>query len=398
MLKAKLYKHIKTNTMTSRSSPLSTKIGLANLGNTCFLNVVLQALRISPPVGSIFLSSPSTSVIRRHDSKKKEMATAFQTLIRDFWGTEIPVTSAPTLIARGFMHSMITVLRETGDDWYHHGQQADAAEALQYIMDSLHDAMYRSVKMDVAGVSHNDEEASQVKAIESWAKFFSKEYSPIVQQFNGQTQICIKCETCGAKSERYEPWLMVKAPIPGADKPGSEVPTMIKCLDSAFEPETLDDYNCDECKTKGKATIQSKISRLPPVTIVSLKRFTNRGHKVCGKVEWDLDELDFRPWMAFRRDPFTNSTEAPVYTTFAVIEHLGSTMGGHYRMFSRQDDTWLEYDDSSVRIVDPDHVVTSNSYIAFMMPKTAMESMNAAFAKQIQQFRTYKESLKAKEA
>lgn len=381
---------------TPGKTVLSTRIGLANLGNTCFLNATLQALRLSPPIGEIFLGANDTSVVRRTDSKKREMASAFQTLMRDFWSTPVAEGSCPTLVARGFLHSMHIQLRENDEHWYRPGQQADAAEALQYIMDSLHDAMYKRVKMEIVGSVGitGGEELSQVKAIQSWTDFFSKEYSPIVQNFNGQTQICIQCSACGYKSERYEPWLMIKAPIPGGNVPGSTAPVMTDCLTAAFEPEIIEDYQCDKCKERTKATMTNRISRLPPITILTLKRFTNTGQKICGKIAWDINHLDFSPWKAFRRDPFCDSHDPPIYETFAVIDHMGSSRGGHYIMHAKQNDEWIEYDDSGVRPAHPDRIVNEGSYIAFLMPKTKKDSMNADFARHIEELRNYIVSLR----
>ena len=371
---------------TYPSSVLSTTIGLANLGNTCFLNAVLQALRFSPPVGEIFLNPAIKNIVKRPESRKKDMAAAFHTLMRDFWGTPLPAGACPTLIPRGFMHHMLQQLRENAEHWYYPGQQADAAEALQYIMDSLHDAMYRPRRMEIVGTEDDptSDELSQQKAVESWITFFGKEYSPIVQNFNGQTQIFITCSECGNKSERYEPWLMIKAPIPGAETRGAEAPTMTDCIAAGFAPETIADYACDKCKKNTKATIRTRISRLPPVTILTLKRFTNAGSKIHGKITWNLDALDFSPWMAFARDPFSDTPTFPIYETFATIEHLGGARGGHYRMYAKQNGAWMEYDDSSVRPAHPDRIVDDNTYILFLMPKRDRAAMNIDFAKRIE--------------
>ena len=362
---------------------LASHIGLSNLGNTCFLNVVLQALRVTPPLAVLFLKEKETPI--REESKRREIVSAFQTLMRDFWRAEIPASACPSMVPRGFFHSLFNVLKETDADWYSPGQQADAAEALQYVLDSLHDGLYRRVRMDIVGKAKTDEEAAHIKCIEAWGSFFSKEYSPIVQNFNGQTQMTVKCLTCNSVSTRYEPWLMIKAPIPGADVVGGPAPTMARCLDYAHETETIDDYRCEKCAEKRTATIEHKISRLPPITIVSLKRFTNMGHKIRGKIGWDLDALNFAPWMAFHSDPFGDphrkGAAEPVYETFAVIEHHGSTHGGHYRMYARQCNTWHLYDDSSVSVVGPDSVITADSYIALMAPKHHVKTMNAVFAK-----------------
>jgi ubiquitin C-terminal hydrolase len=374
-------------------------VGLANIGNTCFLNVVLQALRHSPPINTIFLTD--RDVVPREESDRKQLLAAFQTLLRDFWTVRAPPGARPSLVPRGFFHSLHTVLRETDDYWYRPGQQCDAAEALQYIIDSLHGAMYRKVRMEVSGTAVSDEEQSHVKALRSWSEFFGREYSPIVSNFNGQYQIKVTCTNCGNVSERYEPWLMIKAPIPGADVVGGPAPSLRTCLDSAFEPETIDDYACEKCASKQRATKTECISRLPPVTIVSIKRFTNAGHKVRGLIPWDLDSLDFSPWLAFGRDPFSNAPYNAEYMTYAVIEHHGSTFGGHYRMYARRGagaDAWTEYDDSSAIHVSPDRVVTPDSYILLLMPKASAEHMSTTMDAAIARYRSRMTETEAAEA
>jgi ubiquitin C-terminal hydrolase len=377
---------------------MTDRVGLVNLGNTCFLNAVLQALRYSPPIAEIFLKHVDRDVTLREESDRKGIVTAFQTLMRDFWTISAPAGRTPSLVPRGFLFHLHTVLRDTEDDWYRPGQQCDAAEAITYILNSLHDGMYRRVKMDVAGEASSTEEASHIKAIQSWASFFSREFSPIVTHFNGQTQITVTCTECGNISERYEPWLMLKAPIPGAETAGGPAPTLEACLDHCFAAETIEGYACDGCKKRTTAKKQERLSHLPPVVILSIKRFTNAGHKIRGKIPWDVDALDLSPWTAFARDPFTDSRERPVYETFAVIEHHGFTHGGHYRMFAREGGaTWLEYDDSSVREVPPDAVVTADSYVAFLMPRLHAGAMRGTLAAHVGAARSTKGFMTAEE-
>lgn len=354
--------------------PFHTTIGLANVGNTCFLNVILQALRIAPPMVQMTLTDLEHPIVLREESKKRELVVAFQTLMQDFWKARIPEGRQPTMIPRGFVHAFYNVLRNNDDDWHSPGEQSDAAEVLQYILEGMHDGMYKKVRMEVQGDAVTSEDAQQIKAIQSWADFHSKEYSSIIHNFYGQSQITVECTNCSNKNQRYEPWLVIKAPIPGSATAGAPAPSMQDCLAAAFDTETIDDYACEKCKGKHKATITSRISRMPNVLFVSLKRFTNTGHKVRGRIAWDLDCTNFRDFTAFRRDPFSNSTLDPEYETFAVIEHLGGLRGGHYRMYARQGD-WYLYDDSSVHIVPPERVVTDDSYIACMIPRRQAPAM-----------------------
>lgn len=365
--------------------PLDTRIGLQNLGNTCFLNVVLQALRLCPAVGTIFLADDLTP---REASKKRDLLPGFQTLMKDFWRRAPALTEHPVMVPRGFLQTLARVLRDTEDDWYHHGQQADAAEALQYVIDALHDASCRRVIMNVRGTAKTAEEHSQLKALESWAQFYSREYSPLVQNFYGQSQVKVTCDTCGTVSERYEPWLMLKAPIPGSEVAGGPAPTLDTCIRAAFAPETIEDYHCDKCKKATRAQMTTQISRLPPFLIVALKRFTNAGHKVRGKIAWNLDSTDFSNVLSFHRNPFGETKLEKEYMTVSVIEHWGSVHGGHYHMHNRQKDKWYNYDDSTVRQVTPDQVVNDDSYIMIMVPKTNMDDMYSGFQETVNRFRT----------
>lgn len=365
-------------------STLSLQMGLANLGNTCFLNSVLQCLRLTPPMCSLFLTDRNI----RKDSKKKELLEAFQTLLKDIWKDHPNIGARPTMTPRGFYNSFLHVIRENEDSWYTPGQQCCAGETIQYILESLHDAMYKRVKMEISGSPDSPEEASHIKALASWAMFFGKEYSPIVEQFYGQTQKSVRCETCHNVSETYEPWIVKELPIPGADVVGGPVPDMLQCLQSAFASETLDDYQCDNCHARRKACKTERISRLPPITILHLKRFTNNRQKVSGKVVWDLDSFRFDSVMAFRRDPFRDTRVETEYETYAVIEHHGSFNGGHYTMFGKQENAWNEYDDASVTEATPDRVVSHNSYILFLMRKNQSDAMRKECIEHIRKIRS----------
>ena len=365
---------------------LSTTIGLANLGNTCFLNVVLQALRLSHPLCDIFLTN---SIEARKGTNKKLLLESFQILIRDFWKHSLPLGAKPTLNPRGFHDAFLRTIRDCGDDWHRYGQQSDAAETIQYILNGIHDAMYKNVIMKVIGNATNKEEEAYVKAIESWGKFFCKEYSPIIEHYNGQTQTEVICDACKAVSTRYEPWLMLKVPLPGGEMPNRTKidATLTDCLNLAFADESLDDYQCDACKTKGKATIRNRISRVPDIIILTLKRFTNTMQKVAGKVVWDISAFDFRPWMAFKGDPFNRMYIPPIYETTALIEQQGSFRGGHYRMYAKQEQQWYEYDDNDIRNVPGETATNCDTYIAFLSRKNRIESMDVVMRSHIRTLR-----------
>ncbi len=339
--------------------------GLANLGNTCFLNAVLQALRLCSSLTDFF--SKQTDLTVREKSKKTEITKAYKQLLTSFESAK----EGSCIVPRDFLMALWQTVQACDDDWFRPRQQADSAECLQYILEGIHDSLYRQVRITVQGTARNSKEAEYVKAFTSWSEFFAKEYSVVVEKFHGQSQISIQCQTCKTISTRYEPWLMLKAPIPGGDKEGSLAPTLADCLAKNFTPEEIPDYACETCKSKQPALKQERISKLPNILILTLKRFTNDGRKIRGKIGWNLESTQFSDWIAFPHCPFPGSKRYPSYRTFAVIEHQGSAQGGHYHMYGRTNDhtsnEWVNYDDCSVRKNVPEsEVVSPDSYILFL--------------------------------
>ena len=71
-------------------------------------------------------------------------------------------------------------------------------------------------------------------------------------------------------------------------------------------------------------------------------------------------------WLSF---PAVARNTNPVYTTYAVIEHHGNPRGGHYIAYTRHNDKWLCYDDTSINYVDESKVINDDTYILFMTNK-----------------------------
>ena len=351
---------------------MQPRIGLANIGNTCFLNVILQGLRMSPPIIQTLLADPKHTPAIRKASKKGKLLAAFQSLITTMMiakPASMAEDATPTVIPRMFFDTFRQTLRECDDDWYRGGEQADASECCRYFLDMIHDSLYRTVNMSIVpGKGGETEiEKSQTSALETWVRFFSKEYSPIVSNFYGQTRSVTKCTGCNNEIEVFEPWMNMECSIPGSDKAGTPVPNMDMCLAHNFAAENIDEYNCEKCKSKQKAIRTHAISKTPNTLIITLKRFTNFGAKVRGRVDWDLNNVDLSRLLAFS-SPFGDGE--PQYETYSVVEHHGSMVGGHYIMYGRGvDDMWYEYDDSRVKRVPIDYVISADSYIIFMTRK-----------------------------
>lgn len=336
---------------------MTTNQGIANVGNTCYLNSAFQALRHSKPFTDYF-GSDAWLAHRHPDRKGHALAEQTSALVKGLRAGE-------AISPRPFVKEFVEFAREINDE-IRYGAQADAAEAIQILLDGLHTQQAREVRMDITGAATTPEQEELVKSLESWAGFFRKEYSTLVDNFYGQTQTRIICTECGARSTRYEPWGVLKLPIPNAEKAGAPAPTLQECLSAAFVSETIDDYACDGCKKKGAARMDHAISRYPSHLILSLKRFTNTGAKVRARIPYDENAIDLTEWRAW-----STLQSTARYRVVSTIEHMGSSRGGHYCMRSRGSsssgsDSWHVYDDSSVYKSPTGGAAGPDTYMLFL--------------------------------
>ena len=334
-------------TMTSRH-------GLANVGNTCYLNSAFQALRKTKPFADYF-GSDAWKAHRHQDRKGYDLAGYTAEMV-----TALQAPGDGVVMPQKFVRAFIEFAHEINED-IRYGAQACAAEAVQILLDGLHTQQAREVRMDIAGTAVTVDQSELIKSLESWGTFFRKEYSPLVDPFYGQTQTKLVCTGCNHCSTRYEPWGVLKVEIPGAEKAGSPAPTLAECIAHTFATETMDDYVCDGCKERGTTRKMTSISRFPKHLILSLKRFTNKGAKVRARIPYDPDAVDmsaFTSWSSIQTKP--------VYRVMSTVEHLGSSRGGHYVMRSREADAWRTYDDGNVYVFKEGGVAGPDTYMLFL--------------------------------
>lgn len=344
--------------MEAKKEKANGKVGLVNLGNTCFLNSVLQCLRYCPDFTNYFLTDAYAANLK-HERSTAPIVEETADVFKGMWN--IDVRARASMAPRGFVASCARISGEipTFEDLFRGGQE-DSAEALLFVLDAIHEGVSRKVKMEVVGTPKSDDDNNQIKALKAWAEFYAKGYSPVVEQFFGQTMTTTICRNCKNKNARFEPWMMLKAPIDEAA--GNDQP-LSACIDKAFDKEVLTDYQCDHCNTRGQADLEHTVSKLPPVLIITLKRFDNRNNKIKTKINIDLDNTDMSKWIAF---PSVSKHIKTTYTTFAAIEQHGGTRGGHYISYAKHDGAWVCYDDQQITDIPSDRVVNNDTYVLFM--------------------------------
>uniref|UniRef100_A0A3Q3DUR6 ubiquitinyl hydrolase 1 n=1 Tax=Hippocampus comes TaxID=109280 RepID=A0A3Q3DUR6_HIPCM len=154
--------------------------------------------------------------------------------------------------------------------------------------------------------------------------------------------------------------------------------TLEQCLNLFTKPEVLapeEAWYCPKCQQHREASKQLLLWRLPNILIIQLKRFSFRSFiwrdKINDMVDFPVRNLDLSNFCIGQKDEMQHP---PIYDLYAVINHYGGMIGGHYTAYARlpsdrnsqrSDVGWRLFDDSTVTMVEESQVVTRYAYVLF---------------------------------
>jgi len=156
--------------------------------------------------------------------------------------------------------------------------------------------------------------------------------------------------------------------------------TLEDCLASFFSADQLTGdnmYSCEKCKKLRNGVKQCRITRLPEVLCIHLKRFRHEGYnsyptKISCPVKYPLERLDLSAYMSASADCES------LYDLFAIVVHRGgSGAGGHYISYAKNpiDSNWYEFDDTYVTHTDEMSVAHAEAYVLFYKKRESTETV-----------------------
>ncbi|XP_051903248.1 ubiquitin carboxyl-terminal hydrolase 2-like [Hippocampus zosterae] len=331
-------------------------VGLKNLGNTCFMNSILQCLSNTPELRDYCLRE-----VHRTDLNNNSNRTSPSTLVEEFAKlTQSLWTSVnnETFIPSDFRSQVqICAPKFAGCN------QQDAQEFLRFLLDALHNEVNRAMACPRASVEDFDHLSDDDKAKRMWSTYLQREDSKVVDLFAGQLKSSLTCTVCGFRSNVFEPFWDLSIPI--APIISGEV-TLKDCLRVFTEEDVLDGDErptCNRCKTRQKCTKRFSIQKFPQILVLHLKRFSEsniRASKLSTYVNFPLKDLDLREFAS-------EGSERATYNLYAVSNHWGNTLGGHYTAYCKNATVseWYSFNDSKVSHMSCSQVRSSNAYILF---------------------------------
>ncbi|KAM9637792.1 ubiquitin carboxyl-terminal hydrolase 8 isoform 1-T1 [Morphnus guianensis] len=340
------------NPVFGGSGPALT--GLRNLGNTCYMNSILQCLCNAPHLADYFNRNLYHDDINRSNflGHKGEVAEEFGVIMKALWTGQYKYISPKDF--------KITI-GKINDQFAGYSQQ-DSQELLLFLMDGLHEDLNKADNRKRYKEENNDHLDDFRAAELAWHKHKQLNESIIVALFQGQFKSTVQCLTCHKKSRTFEAFMYLSLPLASTSKC-----TLQECLRLFSKEEKLTDNNrfyCSHCKTRRDSLKKIEIWKLPPVLLVHLKRFSYDGRwkqKLQTSVDFPLETLDLSQYVI---GPKNNLKR---YNLFSVSNHYGGLDGGHYTAYCKNasKQRWFKFDDHEVSEISASAVKSSAAYILF---------------------------------
>ena len=186
---------------------LKGRVGLYNIGNTCYLNSTLQCLSNTKDLTKYFLKQDFSKEINNGNSSgsKGEISKAYYKLIYQMWkGTDMAI--APSEFRTIFCKK---------EDYFNNYEQHDSQEFLLALLNNIHDDLNRVTNKQYMELKEKQKNESDLQASDRyWNYHKSRENSIIVDLFQGQYKSTIKCMSCKTESVTFDTYMNLQLPIP----------------------------------------------------------------------------------------------------------------------------------------------------------------------------------------
>ena len=291
-------------------------ITFQNLGNTCYINSVLQCFIYNQTFRKFCDLPDLKGVIIESDTLQNN--------------EYLNVTYNLTTFINGFFHKKTNFKRF---------EQNDAHEFLTTFLDILVTDIHG--RMDYIKLSNKE-----------WNEFVkNNNFSPFINEYHGQSKLDIQCLHCRKITKSFDSFNTINLNVPEETKSVSDL--LIKYFGNMLHADPSNLYHCDNCKGQQISQHKQSIEILPRTLIIVLKRYTSSGTKIKSEIILDKS-LSIK-----------SINDINKYQLTAVVNHQGNLFNGHYNANVFINDEWYFFDDENVSKVKDFNYSNGNAYILF---------------------------------
>lgn len=333
--------------------------GLANLGNTCFMNSALQCLSHSYPLNNF---------LKMGDYKKKLNKKAEALILLEWDKLRELIWSENCIISPGgFLSSVQKVAKIKEQTLFTGFAQNDLTEFLAFIIDCFHTAICREVEMNIIGDAQTDTDKLAKNCFTMMKNMYKKDYSELLNLFYGIHVSKISTLEGEYLSSAPEPFLTLDLCLPESSLKNNKTCSLIDCIENYTTVECMNGDNKYENNEGVKVVANKQILfwSLPELLIISIKRFSNSIQKNQSLVTFPLVDLDMSKYVV------GYDKESYIYDLYGICNHTGGIFGGHYTAtIKNANGNWYSFNDATVQhITDENKIMSPQAYCFFYRKK-----------------------------
>ena len=330
--------------------------GLANVGNTCYLNSCMQVISHTTELNDLL--SDGTYKNKLNQIPESIILIEWDKLRKMLWAQNC------TVAPYGFVKAVQRVAALKKREIFTGYAQNDVGEFLLFIFESFHNALHREVEMQITGSEENPTDKLASICYTMMKNMYKADYSELLNIFYG-IHVSEITSMNGGKilSLTPEPFSVLSLPIPS----GHLSVQLFDCLDLHCQKEKLEGDNAwynDVTKLKEPAERSILFWSLPKILIIDLKRWHNHKQKVQTFVNAPLSQVNFSKYVK------GYNANSYIYDLYGVCNHSGGVHGGHYTAYIKNENgKWYAFNDTLINEIKEEQVVTQNSYCFFYRKK-----------------------------